>query len=83
MMMLVAVGAGWSYSVVVTVTGGEVFYEATTVLTAFVLLGHWFEMRPRRSQRRDPHAAGAGAAAGDRAARRRTGRGVHRGGGGR
>jgi Cu2+-exporting ATPase len=33
---------------VVTLTGGgEVFYEAATVLTAFVLLGHWFEMRAR------------------------------------
>ena len=32
----------------VTLTGGgEVFYEAATVLTAFVLLGHWFEMRAR------------------------------------
>jgi Cu2+-exporting ATPase len=50
MMVLVAVaiGAGWGYSVVVTLTGGgEVFYEAATVLTAFVLLGHWFEMRAR------------------------------------
>jgi Cu2+-exporting ATPase len=50
MMVLVAVGvgAGWLYSVGVTVTGGgEVFYEAATVLTAFVLLGHWFEMRAR------------------------------------
>ena len=42
------VGAGWLYSVGVTLTGGgEVFYEAATVLTAFVLLGHWFEMRAR------------------------------------
>jgi Cu2+-exporting ATPase len=50
MMVLVAVaiGAGWGYSVVITLTGGgEVFYEAATVLTAFVLLGHWFEMRAR------------------------------------
>jgi Cu2+-exporting ATPase len=47
-LVAVAVGAGWVYSVVVTFTGGgEVFYEATTVLTAFVLLGHWFEMRAR------------------------------------
>ena len=49
MMVLVAVGvgAGWLYSVGVTLTGGgDVFYEAATVLTAFVLLGHWFEMRP-------------------------------------
>jgi Cu2+-exporting ATPase len=50
MMVLVAVaiGAGWLYSVVVTFTGGgEVFYEAVTVLAAFVLLGHWLEMRAR------------------------------------
>ena len=50
MMVLVAVaiGAGWLYSLYVTLTGGgEVFYEAATVLAAFVLLGHWFEMRAR------------------------------------
>ncbi|MFP5317806.1 MAG: heavy metal translocating P-type ATPase [Acidimicrobiia bacterium] len=50
MMVLVAVaiGAGWLYSLWVTLTGGgEVFYEAATVLAAFVLLGHWFEMRAR------------------------------------
>ena len=27
--------------------GGDVFYEAATVLASFVLLGHWFEMRAR------------------------------------
>ncbi|HZA73288.1 MAG TPA: heavy metal translocating P-type ATPase [Propionibacteriaceae bacterium] len=50
MMVLVAVAiaAGWLYSLAVTLTGGgEVFYEAATVLAAFVLLGHWFEMRAR------------------------------------
>ncbi|WP_201297946.1 heavy metal translocating P-type ATPase [Nocardia sp. CY41] len=50
MMVLVAVaiGSGWLYSLVITLTGGgEVFYEAATVLAAFVLLGHWFEMRAR------------------------------------
>ncbi|MFC5994341.1 heavy metal translocating P-type ATPase, partial [Pseudonocardia hispaniensis] len=50
MMVLVAVaiGAGWLYSLGVTLTGGgEVFYEAAVVLSAFVLLGHWFEMRAR------------------------------------
>src|SRR4051812_31943267 len=47
-LVAVAVGAGWLYSVVITLSGGgEVFYEAATVLTAFVLLGHWFEMRAR------------------------------------
>jgi Cu2+-exporting ATPase len=50
MMVLVAVGiaSGWVYSLSVTLTGGgDVFYEASVVLTAFVLLGHWFEMRAR------------------------------------
>ncbi|MEO8162435.1 MAG: copper-translocating P-type ATPase [Ilumatobacteraceae bacterium] len=50
MMVLVAVGvgSGWLYSLGVTLTGGgEVFYEASTVLAAFVLLGHWLEMRAR------------------------------------
>jgi hypothetical protein len=51
MMVLVAVGigTGWLYSVGVTVFagGGDVFYEASTMLAAFVLLGHWFEMKAR------------------------------------
>jgi Cu2+-exporting ATPase len=50
MMVLVAVaiGAGWVYSLAVTLSGGgEVFYEAASVLAAMVLLGHWFEMRAR------------------------------------
>jgi len=50
MMVLVAVGvgSGWLYSMIVTLTGGgDVFYEASTVLASFVLLGHWFEMRAR------------------------------------
>ena len=50
MMVLVAVaiGAGWLYSLGVTLAGeGEVFYEAAAMLTVFVLLGHWFEMRAR------------------------------------
>src|SRR5512135_1338767 len=47
-LVAVAVGAGFLYSLGVTLTGGgEVFYEAATVLSAFVLLGHWFEMRAR------------------------------------
>ncbi len=47
-LVAVAVGSGWLYSLWVTLTGGgEVFYEAVTVLSAFVLLGHWFEMRAR------------------------------------
>jgi Cu2+-exporting ATPase len=50
MMVLVgtAIAAGWIYSVVITLRGGgDVFYEASTVLCAFVLLGHWLEMRAR------------------------------------
>ncbi|WP_280304489.1 heavy metal translocating P-type ATPase, partial [Nocardia neocaledoniensis] len=50
MMVLVSVGigTGWLYSLGVTLTGGgEVFYEAATMLATFVLLGHWFEMRAR------------------------------------
>ena len=48
-LVAVAVGAGWGYSLIITLAGGdgEVFYEAACVLTAFVLLGHWFEMRAR------------------------------------
>ncbi|MCB1251944.1 MAG: heavy metal translocating P-type ATPase, partial [Austwickia sp.] len=47
-LVAVAVAAGWLYSVGITLTGGgEVFYEAAAMLTAFVLLGHWFEMRAR------------------------------------
>jgi Cu2+-exporting ATPase len=50
MMVLVAVaiGTGWVYSVAATFwIGGDVFYEASAFLAAFVLLGHWFEMRAR------------------------------------
>lgn len=47
-LVAVAVGAGWVYSVGVTVAGGgDVFYGAATILTAFVLLGHYFEMGAR------------------------------------
>src|SRR5919202_4891562 len=50
MMVLVAVaiGTGWLYSVAATVLiEGDVFYEAAAMLATFVLLGHWFEMRAR------------------------------------
>jgi len=50
MMVLVAVaiGTGFVYSVAATFwIDGEVFYEASAFLAAFVLLGHWFEMRAR------------------------------------
>jgi Cu2+-exporting ATPase len=50
MMVLVAVaiGVGWAYSVAATFwIDGEVFYEAAVLLATFVLLGHWLEMRAR------------------------------------
>ena len=50
MMVLVAVaiGTGWIYSVAATFwIEGEVFYEAAALLAVFVLLGHWLEMRAR------------------------------------
>jgi Cu2+-exporting ATPase len=50
MMVLVAVaiGTGFVYSVAATFfIEGDVFYEASAFLAAFVLLGHWFEMRAR------------------------------------
>lgn len=50
MMVLVAVaiGAGWSYSVAATFwIDGDVFYEASGMLATFVLLGHWAEMHAR------------------------------------
>jgi Cu2+-exporting ATPase len=47
-LVAVAVGSGWLYSLIITLTGGgDVFYEAASVLASFVLLGHWFEMRAR------------------------------------
>lgn len=48
-LVAVAVGTGWLYSLGVTLSGGggDVFYEAAAMLTVFVLLGHWFEMRAR------------------------------------
>jgi Cu2+-exporting ATPase len=47
-LVAVAVGVGWLYSVAATFfLEGEVFYEAAAMLASFVLLGHWFEMRAR------------------------------------
>ncbi|MHB1242983.1 MAG: heavy metal translocating P-type ATPase [Gaiellaceae bacterium] len=47
-LVAVAVGTGWVYSVAATFwIEGDVFYEAAAFLAAFVLLGHWFEMRAR------------------------------------
>lgn len=40
--------AGYLFSVAATfIFDGEVFYEAATLLLAFVLFGHWMEMRAR------------------------------------
>jgi len=47
-LVAVAIGISWSYSVAVTAgLPGEVFYDAGAMLATFVLLGHWFEMRAR------------------------------------
>ncbi len=50
MMTLIALGilVAYVYSVVATFfVGGEAFYEAAVMLTAFSLGGHWLEMRSR------------------------------------
>ncbi len=50
MMVLVAtsIGVGWLYSVAVVLgLDGEHFFEAISLLAAFVLFGHWMEMRAR------------------------------------
>jgi Cu2+-exporting ATPase len=50
MSVLIAVGvlAAWSFSVLITLIGGETFYEAAVLLVTFVLFGHWMEMKARR-----------------------------------
>lgn len=46
--MALSVGSGYLFSVAATfLFNGEVFYEASVVLLAFVLFGHWLEMRAR------------------------------------
>jgi len=50
MMVLVAtsIGVGWAYSLLVVFgLPGEHFFEAISLLAAFVLFGHWMEMRAR------------------------------------
>ena len=47
-LVALSVGAGYSFSVAATfLFESEVFYEAAAVLLAFVLFGHWMEMRAR------------------------------------
>jgi len=51
MAVLIAVGitAAYLFSVVLTFIGSsETFYEASAMLTTFVLFGHWMEMKSRR-----------------------------------
>ncbi len=47
-LVLLSVGTGYLFSIGATFffTGAD-FYEATTVLLIFILLGHWLEMRAR------------------------------------
>ena len=47
-LVALSVGAGYLFSVAATfLFQGEVFYEAAVVLLAFILFGHWLEMRAR------------------------------------
>ena len=47
-LVALSVGAGYLFSVAATfVFRSEVFYEAAVVLLAFILFGHWMEMRAR------------------------------------
>ncbi len=47
-LIALSVGTGYLFSVIATFfVTGEVFYEASVVLLAFVLFGHWMEMRAR------------------------------------
>ena len=47
-LVTLSVGAGYVFSVAATfLFRGEVFYEAAVVLLAFILFGHWMEMRAR------------------------------------
>ncbi|MDO8705173.1 MAG: heavy metal translocating P-type ATPase [Sulfuricaulis sp.] len=47
-LVLLSVGTGYFFSVGATfIFEGEQFYEASSVLLVFILLGHWLEMRAR------------------------------------
>jgi Cu2+-exporting ATPase len=50
MSVLIATGvlAAYLFSVLITIIGGESFFEAAAMLVTFVLFGHWMEMRSRR-----------------------------------
>jgi Cu2+-exporting ATPase len=47
-LVVLSVGTGYLFSVGSTFFyGGQQFYEASTILLIFILLGHWLEMRAR------------------------------------
>jgi len=47
-LVMLSVGTGYLFSVGSTfIYGGPQFYEASSVLLVFILLGHWLEMRAR------------------------------------
>jgi P-type Cu2+ transporter len=47
-LVLMSVGTGYLFSIAATFWfDGEQFYEASSVLLVFILLGHWLEMRAR------------------------------------
>ncbi len=47
-LVVLSVGTGYLFSVAATfLFEGEQFYEASSVLLVFILLGHWLEMRAR------------------------------------
>ena len=47
-LVLMSVGTGYVFSIAATFWfNGEQFYEASSVLLVFILLGHWLEMRAR------------------------------------
>ena len=47
-LVVLSVGTGYAYSVAATFFfEGDVFFEASSVLLSFILLGHWLEMRAR------------------------------------
>ncbi len=50
MSVLIATGvlAAYLFSLLITVLGGETFYDAAAMLVTFVLFGHWMEMRSRK-----------------------------------
>ena len=47
-LVVLSVGTGYLFSVGSTfIYGGQQFYEASSILLVFILLGHWLEMRAR------------------------------------